>query len=57
MVIGGGLSNFDAIYRELPQRLPAHLLRVARPPRIEKARYGDAGGVRGAAFLNLVRPS
>lgn len=55
LVIGGGLSNFDAIYQALPQRLPAHLLRVAKLPRIEKARYGDAGGVRGAAFLNLVR--
>jgi N-acetylglucosamine kinase len=54
VVIGGGLSNFEAIYQALPQRLPAHLLRVAKLPRIEKARYGDAGGVRGAAFLNLV---
>lgn len=54
LVIGGGLSNFAAIYQVLPQRLPAHLLRVAKLPRIEKARYGDAGGVRGAAFLNLV---
>lgn len=54
VVIGGGLSNFDAIYQALPQRLPAHVLRVAKLPRIEKARYGDAGGVRGAAFLNLV---
>lgn len=54
VVIGGGLSNFAAIYQALPQRLPAHLLRVAKLPRIEKARYGDAGGVRGAAFLNLV---
>ncbi|MDU7468991.1 MAG: N-acetylglucosamine kinase, partial [Serratia marcescens] len=24
VVIGGGLSNFDAIYQALPQRLPAH---------------------------------
>ncbi|CAI2153455.1 N-acetylglucosamine kinase [Serratia fonticola] len=54
VVIGGGLSNFAAIYQALPLRLPAHLLRVAKLPRIEKARYGDAGGVRGAAFLNLV---
>ncbi|MGQ8705528.1 N-acetylglucosamine kinase [Serratia sp. TSA_198.1] len=56
VVIGGGLSNFEAIYQALPQLLPVHLLRVAKLPRIEKARYGDAGGVRGAAFLNLVRP-
>lgn len=53
LVIGGGLSNFDEIYRSLPERLSAHLLPVAKLPRIEKARYGDAGGVRGAAFLNL----
>ncbi|EFA49616.1 ROK family protein [Yersinia pestis KIM D27] len=50
---GWGLSNFEKIYQELPKRLPAHLLRVARLPRIEKARYGDSGGVRGAAFLHL----
>ncbi|WON78482.1 N-acetylglucosamine kinase [Serratia sp. UGAL515B_01] len=54
VVIGGGLSNFEEIYQALPKRLPAHLLRVAKLPRIEKARYGDAGGVRGAAFLNLL---
>lgn len=54
VVIGGGLSNFATIYQALPQRLPAHLLRVAKLPRIEKARYGDAGGVRGAALLNFV---
>jgi N-acetylglucosamine kinase len=53
VVIGGGLSNFEKIYQELPKRLPQHLFRVARLPRIEKARYGDAGGVRGAAFLRL----
>ncbi|AAM85357.1 N-acetyl-D-glucosamine kinase [Yersinia pestis A1122] len=52
-MVGGGLSNFEKIYQELPKRLPAHLLRVARLPRIEKARYGDSGGVRGAAFLHL----
>jgi N-acetylglucosamine kinase len=54
VVIGGGLSNFAEIYPALRQRLPAHVLRVAKLPRIEPARYGDAGGVRGAAFLNLV---
>ncbi|PVZ88038.1 N-acetylglucosamine kinase [Serratia sp. S1B] len=53
VVFGGGLSNFGEIYQALPQRLPAYLLSVAKLPRIEPARYGDAGGVRGAAFLNL----
>lgn len=54
VVIGGGLSNFDEIYHELPKRLPPHLFSLSKVPRIEKARYGDAGGVRGAAFLNLI---
>lgn len=53
VVLGGGLSNFELIYQELPKRLPAHLLHVAKLPKIIKARHGDAGGVRGAAFLNL----
>ena len=53
LVLGGGLSNFTAITEGLAQRLPRHLLPVARVPRIERARHGDAGGMRGAAFLHL----
>jgi len=53
LVIGGGLSNFSAIADGLAARLPRHLLPVARVPRIEQARHGDAGGMRGAAFLHL----
>ncbi|TAT64681.1 ROK family protein, partial [Enterobacter cloacae] len=53
LVIGGGLSNFTAITEHLSGRLPRHLLPVARVPRIERARHGDAGGMRGAAFLHL----
>ncbi|MED9721880.1 ROK family protein [Escherichia marmotae] len=51
--VGGGLSNFPAITTQLTDRLPRHLLPVARVPRIERARHGDAGGMRGAAFLHL----
>jgi N-acetylglucosamine kinase len=54
VVIGGGLSNVDELYPALAARLPAHLLPGCVPPRIEKARYGDAGGARGAACLNLL---
>lgn len=43
LVLGGGLSNFTAISEGLAQRLPRHLLPVARVPRIERARHGDAG--------------
>ncbi|WP_437891294.1 N-acetylglucosamine kinase [Phytobacter sp. V91] len=53
LVIGGGLSNFSALTTLLAPRLPASLLPVARVPRIEIARHGDAGGMRGAAFLHL----
>lgn len=53
LVIGGGLSNFSVITDGLARRLPRHLLPVARVPRIEQARHGDAGGMRGAAFLHL----
>lgn len=51
IVIGGGLSNFDLIYHEVPKRLPKYLLPRMTVPRIEKAKYGDAGGARGAALL------
>ncbi len=53
VVLGGGLSNFDEIYRQVPERMHKHLLSVAKPPKILKAKHGDSGGVRGAAFLNI----
>ncbi len=53
VVFGGGLSNFDELYDAIPARLPQHLLSAANAPDIVKAQHGDAGGVRGAAFLHL----
>ncbi|MDA9556128.1 N-acetylglucosamine kinase [Vibrio sp.] len=53
VVLGGGLSNFELLYEELPKRIPKYLLSVASCPKIIKAKHGDAGGVRGAAFLNI----
>lgn len=53
VVLGGGLSNFDLIYEEMPKRIPKHLLSVGKVPTILKAKHGDSGGVRGAAFLNI----
>lgn len=53
VVIGGGLSGFSELVEALPARLPRHLLPVAQLPRIERARHGGAGGMRGAAFLHL----
>ncbi|CAM3053920.1 N-acetylglucosamine kinase [Vibrio rarus] len=53
VALGGGLSNFALIYEEMPKRIPKYLLPVAQCPKIIKAKHGDSGGVRGAAFLNL----
>ncbi len=51
IVLGGGMSNIDSIYREIPERLPAYVFSdfVATP--ILKAERGDASGVYGAALL------
>ncbi|WCE31154.1 N-acetylglucosamine kinase [Vibrio sp. SCSIO 43137] len=53
VVLGGGLSNYDLIYEEMPKRIPKYLMSVAKAPKIIKAKHGDSGGVRGAAFLNI----
>ncbi|MGL6261779.1 N-acetylglucosamine kinase [Vibrio sp. WXL103] len=53
VALGGGLSNYDLIYEEMPKRIPKYLLPVAKCPTIIKAKHGDSGGVRGAAFLNI----
>ncbi|MCW2256997.1 N-acetylglucosamine kinase [Providencia alcalifaciens] len=53
VVIGGGLSQFDDIYPLLPTALPQYLYGIANLPAIKRARYGDSGGARGAACLNL----
>ncbi len=55
VALGGGLSNFELIYEEMPKRLPKYLLSISNPPKIIKAKHGDSGGVRGAAFLNIKR--
>ncbi|WP_283130670.1 N-acetylglucosamine kinase [Enterovibrio norvegicus] len=55
VALGGGLSNFELIYEEMPKRLPKYLLSISNPPKIIKAKHGDSGGVRGAAFLNIQR--
>ncbi|WP_249962614.1 N-acetylglucosamine kinase [Histophilus somni] len=55
IILGGGLSNFDYLYEALPKALPQHLMRTAKVPLIKKAKFGDSGGVRGAAALFLSR--
>jgi len=51
IVIGGGLSNMDHLYTEVPRLLPRHVIaqRVITP--ILRNKHGDSSGVRGAAWL------
>lgn len=50
-VLGGGLSNLERLYQDLPDRLGPRVFGGRWPGRILKARWGDASGVRGAARL------
>jgi N-acetylglucosamine kinase len=52
IILGGGLSNFEALVPALTARLPEHLLKGMRMPTLGSATFGAAGGVRGAALLN-----
>ncbi len=51
IVLGGGLSNIDSLYRELPARLPAYVFSDEVATRVVPPRHGDSSGVRGAAWL------
>jgi fructokinase len=52
IVIGGGLSKLDRIYRNVPPLIAKYVFgggELATP--VRKAMHGDASGVRGAAWL------
>ncbi len=51
IVLGGGLSNLAAIYRELPRRLPGYVFADAVLTPVVAAAHGDSSGVFGAAML------
>ncbi|MBV9331711.1 MAG: ROK family protein [Alphaproteobacteria bacterium] len=51
IVIGGGLSNIDRLYQELPARVEAYSFSPEGPSRIVRNVHGDSSGVRGAAWL------
>jgi fructokinase len=50
IVLGGGLSNIDRLYRNVPPMLEPFGREPARTSLV-RAKYGDASGVRGAARL------
>ncbi len=51
IVIGGGLSNIEAIYAQLPARVERYAFSPEGQTPILKNLHGDSSGVRGAAWL------
>jgi len=51
IVIGGGLSNIDALYPSVRGKLIAHVFSDVIRTKVVKNKHGDSSGVRGAAWL------
>jgi fructokinase len=51
VVLGGGVSNIDAIYDGLEGLVESYAFTDELATKIVKNRHGDSGGVRGAAWL------
>ena len=51
IVLGGGLSNIDALYTRIPQIWSAYIFSDVIETKLVKNAHGDASGVRGAAWL------
>jgi fructokinase len=50
-VMGGGMSNVDELYLDLPKALAKRTFSTVFHTPIKKNMHGDASGVRGAAWL------
>jgi len=57
VVLGGGLSNVEAVYASLPARLHPLVFSDDLRTRIVRSVHGDSSGVRGAAWLWGAAPS
>ncbi len=51
IVLGGGLSKLERLYRNLPAAMAAYVFSDGLATRILPPRFGDSSGVRGAAML------
>ncbi len=51
IVLGGGMSNIDEIYQQVPQRLAQYVFSDFVETKILPPKFGDSSGVRGAAWL------
>ena len=51
IVLGGGLSNLDRLYREIPRLIGRYLFSDGAHIDLRPPVHGDSSGVRGAAWL------
>jgi fructokinase len=51
IVLGGGMSNVDRFYRNVPERWGAFVFSDRVDTRLVRHMHGDSSGVRGAAWL------
>ena len=51
IVLGGGMSNTQALYQQVPPLLVRHVFSDQVNTRLLQAQHGDSSGVRGAAWL------
>ena len=52
VVLGGGLSNIDRLYANVPRLWAPYVFSDHVATRLVRAKHGDASGVRGAAWLH-----
>jgi fructokinase len=57
IVLGGGVSNIGRLYEHVPKLWGAHCFSDEITTSLVQARYGDASGVRGAAWLWPLDPA
>ena len=51
IVLGGGLSEVDELYTDLPARIAPFVFSDAFDTPVRPSRHGSSSGVRGAAWL------
>ena len=51
IVLGGGMSNVERLYRDVPRLWPRYVFSDHVATRLARNRHGDSSGVRGAAWL------
>ncbi len=51
IVLGGGLSNLERLYSNVPRLWSAHVFSDCVRTRLSPPVHGDSGGIRGAAWL------